>query len=116
MPSASRRPRSRRVMPPRVLIDAEAIVRSARADDIDWTREPLTERERKVRLAILSRVQTDPLMVMAFGLYYPPASDLEAMLKEVHDRGEANMARLVAQAKAEVDAGLFDDDDEERGS
>lgn len=112
----SRRPRSRKANPTRALQDAETIARSARADTIDWTREPLTERERKVRFAILKRVQSDPLLVNAFGRYYPAASDLTAMLAEAATCGPKNTDGLLDDAKAEVDAELGghdepDDDD-----
>ena len=95
--------RSRKPILSRALQEAEAIVRSARADEIDWTREPLTERERRVRVAILDRVRRDPILVKAFALYRPAASDLRAMLTEVGAASPTNIAGLLQDAKAEAD-------------
>jgi hypothetical protein len=68
---------------PGALAEATAIARSAACEEIDWNREPLTERERKIRWRVLENMTA--FQVMALHLRRMPlrrndppvASDLE---------------------------------------
>ena len=66
----------------RVLSDAVAIARSAAGVDVDWTREPLTERERAVRQRWLDR-----------------------QLEDVHGRGGRRLIAADAAAHADILSG-----------
>lgn len=80
--------------------EAVAIARSARAQDIDWSQEPLTDRERKVRALFLERADPFTLLRINIELLLRrvrgrrellPASDLQAALDR--NRREAKELR-----------------------
>jgi hypothetical protein len=101
------------------IAQATAIVRSASCEEIDWSLEPLTERERLIRQAYLERVmmakdwrraglKLDVLQLDLICKRESPASDLQAALDEYNrrcdvDRREVDRREMRAIAD-EVDA------------
>ncbi len=74
------------------LEQADAIVRSASGTTIDWTREPLTERERKIRRAMLNKiVEHDVVPSLSIDLLIP---------YQDRDRGAQDWRAALADAKA----------------
>lgn len=84
--------------------EALAIVRSASINDIDWTKEPFTERERKVRAKILEAALQRPLSTCSLrvllGSYdcKDAASDIRAAI----DQAEADSTRWLENQRREA--------------
>jgi hypothetical protein len=84
--------------------EALAIVRSASINDIDWTKEPFTERERKVRAKILEAALQRPLSTCSLrvllGSYdcKDAASDIRAAI----DQAEADSTRWLENHRREA--------------
>jgi hypothetical protein len=84
--------------------EALAIVRSASINDIDWTKEPLTEREQKVRAKILEAALQRPLSTSSLrvllGSYdcKDAASDIRAAI----DQAEADSTRWLENHRREA--------------
>ncbi len=105
------------------IIAAEAIVRSASGHAIDWMREPLTERERKLREAIIARILAEDLFPVSTlrglcpGYGVKLAGDLSAALalanRQLDEQNAQYKARqnreYLEQAQRDVDAGTADE-------
>jgi len=80
------------------LMQATAIARSA-SGDIDWTREPLTERERKIRRAMLNKRLHEHSPRLSVGLLLPYAQRRSAAQdwREAFAEAEAIQARHDAE-------------------
>jgi len=69
---------------------ATQILRSARGEEVDWSREPLTERERRLRAKWIEEHLADPMLTIALDCHArdirlrrkPVASDLAAAAEE----------------------------------
>jgi hypothetical protein len=91
---------------------AVAIVRSARGEDIDWSREPLTERERRIRAVYLEGVSIFKLIALEMHLFSigkEIASDLRAARdraqREADEHSDARDRKRLREAAETVDAG-----------
>jgi hypothetical protein len=97
---------------------AVAIARSARAEDIDWSKEPLTERERKVRALFLARTNQLKILALECDLRIrrlegdrlaKPASDLQAAIdtyeRRRHERQQAENRAEMKRIGDAIDAG-----------
>lgn len=100
------------------LEQATAIARSASGTTIDWTREPLTERERKIRRAMLEQILADGFVtrlgvetLIPYGERHRGAQDCCAALTRAVAVDERRSAEIDRQQLEDAIAAV--DDDEE---